>query len=389
MTEILKYIDQHAVCSQKTQVTFTDPEHVHSFNALLLAIFTNEEEITMPIHMLERVNSIEFLLSLITGDIFEYITQQTQFPSPTLNTTAETVFKALNLNVENAFSAISWSKITQQDFDKFVFFRLNYFRDVGKFTNAEVQSYFSPIPVSKIHSFILDFHSMEFDIEHLVFEIQTKELSFILDFLYGILKTKNLTTPELNSLMNAAHLLGLEKLKLEIHKQISLNKTRIIKYPTINPFQCQFCHQLFTHKFNINDHIRTHGAQSEQSIRCSIDGCSSTFQTERNLKDHIRRMHTENRKHECQQCGKVLASAKTLKSHIKNRHTNNPTIYRCTFPDCNMRYKNQCDLKRHERVHTGNLIGPCRFCGKKFNSEGNFKRHVKNCAKNFPEVEGP
>ncbi|KAF8251509.1 hypothetical protein K440DRAFT_463229, partial [Wilcoxina mikolae CBS 423.85] len=49
----------------------------------------------------------------------------------------------------------------------------------------------------------------------------------------------------------------------------------------------------------------------------------------------------------------------------------------CTVATCDMRFKRQEHLRRHERTHTDERPFVCDVCGKRFSRTDNLKSHRK------------
>ena len=78
-------------------------------------------------------------------------------------------------------------------------------------------------------------------------------------------------------------------------------------------------------------------------MTCNI--CTKAFQTQRQLKIHIKTFHEVHKHYECESCGKSFAQAANLKRHI---HT----------------------------VHEGHKDYKCESCGKSFSRAQSLKKHI-------------
>ncbi|KAF3993529.1 hypothetical protein FT663_01864 [Candidozyma haemuli var. vulneris] len=75
---------------------------------------------------------------------------------------------------------------------------------------------------------------------------------------------------------------------------------------------CDICHRRFQNKVLLAKHkLKEHG--EGETFSCSHPGCFSTFVTERNLKDHIRKEHP---KIKCKDCASEFDSPSALKAHM-------------------------------------------------------------------------
>ena len=88
--------------------------------------------------------------------------------------------------------------------------------------------------------------------------------------------------------------------------------------------------------------------------------------------------HKENKKQNCEICGKIFKTYGYLKKHIKKVHEG----YECKCTTCNKIFTKEIYLKSHiENFHVANLTMKqmkCDFCDK-YISESLFNNHVNNC----------
>ena len=81
---------------------------------------------------------------------------------------------------------------------------------------------------------------------------------------------------------------------------------------------CVFCGKLYTRKYGLKIHIRTHTGQ--KPLRCRY--CGRAFSDPSNLNKHVRlhRQDDESSPYQCKICGKILVRRRDLLRHLKSRH---------------------------------------------------------------------
>lgn len=109
---------------------------------------------------------------------------------------------------------------------------------------------------------------------------------------------------------------------------------------------CTTCGKTFTHPSNLYNHKRIH--TGELNHVCDFEGCDKKFLTRKQLVNHTKRQHTDERPHHCQICPKqfVLTSELVIhmRSHLEDRR------YECHL--CDSKFFIRFRLKRHlQRVH--------------------------------------
>ncbi|XP_076051363.1 uncharacterized protein LOC143031439 isoform X2 [Oratosquilla oratoria] len=109
------------------------------------------------------------------------------------------------------------------------------------------------------------------------------------------------------------------------------------------PRKCTFCHAAFSWPSDLKVHIRTH--TGERPYQCSL--CDAAFTTSGSLKVHIR-THTGEKPHQCGLCGAAFSKTGQLHTHIRTHTGEKP--YECE--QCGAAFSEAGKLRNHIRVHT-------------------------------------
>lgn len=113
-------------------------------------------------------------------------------------------------------------------------------------------------------------------------------------------------------------------------------------------------------------HMATH---AKEIHGCEI--CPKTFKSWRNLADHLRRVHSKEKKHECSYCNKKFVDNYMLKVHIRTHTGLRP--YQCKL--CDKAFIRSDSLKEHMATHGSRKLYDCNQCMKKFTSKRGYARH--------------
>lgn len=124
--------------------------------------------------------------------------------------------------------------------------------------------------------------------------------------------------------------------------------------------QCDVCKQLFTTVYSLRTHINHTHRDVPRSFICH---CGATFKLGRNLRQHVKHIHTlALERQACKYCAKEF-SVSTVKKHEAMVHEKN-FKYICDYKDCDKRFYLKDRLARH--VNTFHLkLKPfqCTFPG--------------------------
>ena len=132
--------------------------------------------------------------------------------------------------------------------------------------------------------------------------------------------------------------------------------------------QCEYCGET-KRVNNMQRHILMH--RGEKPYECKQ--CDAAFRTPFDLKDHVKRRHSEVKPFSCEKCGKGFICADNLKHHLLVHSGQKP--YKCAL--CPSRFSRRDYLTKHIRTHTGEKPYKCGECEEAFAYPNSLKLHRK------------
>ncbi|XP_040001167.1 zinc finger protein 287-like isoform X3 [Xiphias gladius] len=125
--------------------------------------------------------------------------------------------------------------------------------------------------------------------------------------------------------------------------------------------------------FSSTDHLNESGSVRTKQLPClpyACTFCSRRYAHQCQLRIH-ERVHTGEKPYQCTQCGKSFGQFCSLKRHQMVHTGERP--FPC--PHCGKQFSTSTNLKVHQSVHTGEKRFHCSKCGKNFSFLSNLIRH--------------
>ncbi|XP_036331003.1 transcription factor grauzone-like [Rhagoletis pomonella] len=155
---------------------------------------------------------------------------------------------------------------------------------------------------------------------------------------------------------------------VELRKHMRL--THLNAYAKI----CHICGISIKGRDAFERHQAEHAGIERKLIKC--DMCDAALTTKYGLARHIKTMHTEEYQtpQVCPICSKVSPTLQAHRNHIKFMHSLQRK-HVCKL--CDKGFKRLTDFKEHMATHTGEALYTCSFCPQTFKSNANMYSHRK------------
>ena len=152
-----------------------------------------------------------------------------------------------------------------------------------------------------------------------------------------------------------------------------LNQHKQIHDKNRKNYQCHICNNTFVTQKNLEQHQRRfHADEKKMEYTCEI--CHRGYKTMMHLNRH-KKLHTTKRDYPCICCSKTFTTWSYFHKHNLRMHTSDNKKHICNI--CNKSFMFHCQLEKHQRTHSNKKFG-CDTCGRSCANMRSLHRHKKN-----------
>ncbi|CAD7013651.1 unnamed protein product [Ceratitis capitata] len=137
---------------------------------------------------------------------------------------------------------------------------------------------------------------------------------------------------------------------------------------------CDICGASIKGRYAFERHQAEHSGIPRKLIKCDL--CDAALTTKYGLARHMKTMHTEEYQTPqiCSICSKLSPNVQAHRNHVKYMHSLERK-HVCKL--CDKAFKRLTDFKEHMATHTGEALYTCSFCPQTFKSNANMYSHRK------------